>query len=535
MKARRRTYAVSPAREEDDGEMIEGADFVDDDDEEEEEAAAEDGTTSEDDEEEEAAMEAAALARIRGRTKGAEPEGAYDSNALHARLEAIAWQHVPWNEHMSITVGADAAKLGGPPAPPAPPAGVAEAEDLEDANDDAKRELCFYSQAHSAVLSALGHLQDTGTQWRRPSDYFAEMVKSDSHMAKIQKRLLEEKKTADESEERKKQRALKRYSKQVQAEKLREKAREKKENVQNVEKWRKERARNGYSPLASETEVDPEYISMALKAKRQLQGNYGERLTASAVGKSKKRKMRDEKYGHGGRKRLKKQNSRDSANDVSSYKPASNGGQGGRRQQQWQEVASRTGEAPGQGEARRESLEVVNPNWPPHGSEQHPLPAVRCVASGGWQRRMRQHSLLRAHGPLINFIYRPARHASAASTAKITAAMASRWSAIGTSLGAGTACAAGPLVAGAAGSATLAAAGAGAAAGAAGGGGIGAGAAAANGAEPTSCPIAFNTTEVSTPNTDHRVALTISTVATQPSRPPSKPTGAPASSISTCT
>ena len=314
----------------------------DDDDLEDEEDSSEDDLDDVDDDE--AAAEAAALARIRRKqtthdddeeddeddddeelgnnnnTLQQKPQ--YDVHALHSKLESIAWGNVPWNEHLSVVANLDHSRQGGPALLSNKPSTAAEPEDLDDVNDDAQRELSFYSQAHDAVMRALTHMQKEGQRWQRPSDYFAEMVKSDEHMAKIQRRLLEEKKQADESEERKKQRALKRYSKQVQSEKLREKAREKKVNEESITKWRKERQRNGYSPLQSEADVDPEYIAMALKAKRQLQGKFGERLAASAAGKSKKRQARDDKHGFGGRKRLKKQNDRDSANDMSSYRPA---------------------------------------------------------------------------------------------------------------------------------------------------------------------------------------------------------------------
>lgn len=320
-----------------------GQKFDDDDDDDLDEDSSEDDLDDVDDDE--AAAEAAALARIRRKqtTHDDDEEDGdeddddeelgnnnnmlqqkpqYDVHALHSKLESIAWGNVPWNEHLSVVANLDHSRQGGPALLSNKPSTAAEPEDLDDVNDDAQRELSFYSQAHDAVMRALTHMQKEGQRWQRPNDYFAEMVKSDEHMAKIQKRLLEEKKQADESEERKKQRALKRYSKQVQAEKLREKAREKKVNEESITKWRKERQRNGYSPLQSEADVDPEYIAMALKAKRQLQGKFGERLAASAAGKSKKRQSRDDKYGFGGRKRLKKQNDRDSALDMSSYRPA---------------------------------------------------------------------------------------------------------------------------------------------------------------------------------------------------------------------
>lgn len=63
----------------------------------------------------------------------------------------------------------------------------------------------------------------------RPSDYFAEMVKSDAHMERIRQRLLDESAAIKQSEEKRKEREGKKFGKQVQMEKLQERERGKKE------------------------------------------------------------------------------------------------------------------------------------------------------------------------------------------------------------------------------------------------------------------------------------------------------------------
>ena len=50
-------------------------------------------------------------------------------------------------------------------------------------------------------------------KWRRPSDYFAEMVKSDEHMKRVKDKLLYEKKLSDGQEERRKHKEAKKYGK----------------------------------------------------------------------------------------------------------------------------------------------------------------------------------------------------------------------------------------------------------------------------------------------------------------------------------
>jgi len=62
----------------------------------------------------------------------------------------------------------------------------------------------------------------------RPADYFAEMVKSDSHMERIRQRLLNESAEIKRSEEKRKERQNKKYGKQIQVEKQKEREQAKK-------------------------------------------------------------------------------------------------------------------------------------------------------------------------------------------------------------------------------------------------------------------------------------------------------------------
>ncbi|KAK9347797.1 eukaryotic rRNA processing protein EBP2-domain-containing protein [Lipomyces starkeyi] len=56
---------------------------------------------------------------------------------------------------------------------------------VEDANNDLTRELAFYNQALAAVTKGRSALLKEKVPFSRPEDYFAEMVKSDSHMEKL--------------------------------------------------------------------------------------------------------------------------------------------------------------------------------------------------------------------------------------------------------------------------------------------------------------------------------------------------------------
>lgn len=63
----------------------------------------------------------------------------------------------------------------------------------------------------------------------RPSDYFAEMIKSDAHMERIRQRLLDESASIKKSEDKRKEREGKKFGKQVQIEKQKEREKSKKE------------------------------------------------------------------------------------------------------------------------------------------------------------------------------------------------------------------------------------------------------------------------------------------------------------------
>jgi rRNA-processing protein EBP2 len=57
-----------------------------------------------------------------------------------------------------------------------------------DVEDDMARELAFYQQALEAVQIGRELIKKAGVDFARPEDYYAEMLKSDEHMAKVKKR-----------------------------------------------------------------------------------------------------------------------------------------------------------------------------------------------------------------------------------------------------------------------------------------------------------------------------------------------------------
>lgn len=89
---------------------------------------------------------------------------------------------------------------------------------------------CFsYKQALHSVQEARTLASKLKFPFTRPADYFAEMVKSDSHMERIRQRLLNESAEIKRSEDKRKERQNKKYGKQVQVEKQKERERTKKD------------------------------------------------------------------------------------------------------------------------------------------------------------------------------------------------------------------------------------------------------------------------------------------------------------------
>lgn len=207
-------------------------------------------------------------------------------------------------------------------------------EQEADVNDDLAREAAFYAQAIEGTRQAFGKLQSMGIPFLRPFDYYAEMVKTDAHMGKVKSRLLVQKKQIEEAEERRKSRDSKRISKQVQAEKQKERIKEKKEQIESVKKWRKQRVKSGFADNKDEMGLPfEEGKPFERKGKRRPGVSPGDRSGGKArpfagTGKGKKgvvskkknsREFRDSKFGFGGRKGTKKQNSADTTSDLRGF------------------------------------------------------------------------------------------------------------------------------------------------------------------------------------------------------------------------
>ncbi|KAI5670191.1 hypothetical protein M9H77_10555 [Catharanthus roseus] len=242
-----------------------------------------------------------------------------NKDGLLEKLEDISWpQNVEWMHKLSVDI---------------------DREQEVDVNDDLMRELGFYTQALEGTRQAFVKIQSMGLPFLRPSDYYAEMVKSDTHMEKVKGRLLAEKKRIEEAEERKKARESKKIAKEVQAQKQKERAKQKKEEIESVKKWRKQRQRSGFPSNNKEHDLDLSFEDgKGFERSKKQQwvapgdrsggktGKFGGRGNKGTDKKKNNREFRNSKFGFGGRKGLKKQNTAETTNDFKGFSKNNNNG-----------------------------------------------------------------------------------------------------------------------------------------------------------------------------------------------------------------
>uniref|UniRef100_A0A2P2QML4 Uncharacterized protein MANES_06G137800 n=1 Tax=Rhizophora mucronata TaxID=61149 RepID=A0A2P2QML4_RHIMU len=230
----------------------------------------------------------------------------YNRDGLNDKLQDISWpENVGWIHRLSLDVD--------------------QGQEI-DVNDDLARELAFYTQALEGTRKAFEKLESMGLPFLRPPDYYAEMVKSDAHMGKVKGRLLVEKRKVEEAEERKKAREAKRIAKEVQAQKQKERAMQKKMEIESVKKWRKQRQQSGFKK-DGEMDLAFEDGKVFERSNKKRPGvGPGDRSGGKGGqpgGKGKKgrmsREVRDSKFGFGGRKGLKKQNTAETTDDLRGF------------------------------------------------------------------------------------------------------------------------------------------------------------------------------------------------------------------------
>ncbi|KAK9298784.1 hypothetical protein QLX08_007993 [Tetragonisca angustula] len=182
--------------------------------------------------------------------------------------------------------------------------------------NDFRRETMFHRQAQGAVMDAIVRLKKLGVSTIRPDDYFAEMAKSDTHMQKVRENLMKQQTIAQRSEKVRQLRQQRKVGKQMQIEATLKKHAEKQKLLEEVKKYRKG-ARKDLDFLDDKKKPQSQTVDHKVAAKR---------------------KMRDAKYGFGGKKRGTKKNTKTSSADVAEYrrplKPGQNLKNNGRKSKQ---------------------------------------------------------------------------------------------------------------------------------------------------------------------------------------------------------
>ncbi|KAL8013630.1 putative eukaryotic rRNA processing [Plasmopara halstedii] len=208
--------------------------------------------------------------------------------------------------------------------------------ELESVHDDLKREVAFYNNTVSSVRLAKERLLKEGVAYKRPDDYFAEMLKSDTHMAKIKDKLIYEQKKITAVEERKKSQAHRKVAKEIQAEKIKERNKQKKDTLEAVKQWKKRKGNDerGGNKDDPDTELD-----MIVSGKRKHPS--GDRNNGSKKPRvNRAREAKNAKFGFGGKKRHAKSNTKESTNNLSAFP-------GARKAKMKSQATAKGGQRPG--------------------------------------------------------------------------------------------------------------------------------------------------------------------------------------------
>ncbi|CCH60374.1 hypothetical protein TBLA_0C05760 [Henningerozyma blattae CBS 6284] len=267
----------------------------DDDDEEEDDEEAEKESESAEEEEEEEEVEDVPLSDVEFDSDAdVVPHHKLTINNTKAMKNALERIQLPWKkhsfqEHQTITSKSNTD------------------EGIKDIYDDTERELAFYKQSLEAVQEAREELNRLKVPFKRPLDYFAEMVKNDEHMDKIKGKLVQEASEKKAREEARRQRNLKKFGKQVQVATLQKRQIEKRDTLEKIKSLKKKR---------KHSEIGGEEFNVGIEeaAASEESNNRFKRAKANS-----KRENKNTKYGFGGMKRFKRKNDAESSMNITGF------------------------------------------------------------------------------------------------------------------------------------------------------------------------------------------------------------------------
>ncbi|KAI9794739.1 MAG: rRNA-processing protein and EBNA1-binding protein ebp2 [Candelina submexicana] len=211
---------------------------------------------------------------------------------------ALPIASLPFSEHQSLTT----------PDPISIP----------DVDDDLNRELAFYAQSLLAVKTARSLLKKEGVPFSRPTDYFAEMVKSDEHMGKVKEKIRDAAASKVAAAEARKQRDLKKFGKQVQVAKQQERDKTRKQDLENIKSLKRKRQGADITE-AKEADLFDVEAEDANESEKRSNNRRREREGQGGGRTGNKRQKRDSKYGYGGKKRHAKSGDAVSSSDLTRF------------------------------------------------------------------------------------------------------------------------------------------------------------------------------------------------------------------------
>ncbi|CAK1553452.1 unnamed protein product [Leptosia nina] len=161
-----------------------------------------------------------------------------------------------------------------------------------------KRENLIHRQAQAAVLDGIKRLKELNIPTRRPDDYFAEMAKTDEHMQKVRKNLMAKQAAQSRVEKVRQLREQKKIAKRVQIDTKLKQAADKKHMLEQLKRVRKGKS------------TDLDFLD-----DKKGKGNKGK----DAMKVNKRRAMKDQKFGFGGKKKGSKLNTRESSSQMDGF------------------------------------------------------------------------------------------------------------------------------------------------------------------------------------------------------------------------
>nr|CAG4645802.1 EOG090X0D84 [Lynceus sp. MCZ IZ 141354] len=168
-------------------------------------------------------------------------------------------------------------------------------------NNDLQLELLLYKQAQTAALEGLAKLKASDIPTKRPTDYFAQMAKTDEHMLKVKRSVLAKQLGQERAHKVKKMRELKKYGKQVQVEVALKRAKEKRETLDKIKQYREGKLQS-LDFLDNDHQKGEDILEVTKRKTKERNASKGVMA---------KRQKKDSKFGFGGKKSgMKKNNMR---------------------------------------------------------------------------------------------------------------------------------------------------------------------------------------------------------------------------------